>query len=76
MYHGRDAVFSVAFHPNDSNTLVSGSADNTIKTWHVPSGECQATFTGHRYIFCAVTCMGSLGDPSTPIGHRRLAVMK
>ena len=62
--HGSSAVSSVAFKPGDSDTLVSGSWDNTIKIWHLPSGECQATFTGHRYIFCAVTCMGSLGDPS------------
>ena len=32
--------------------------------WHVPSGECKATFEGHRYIFGAITCMGSLGHPS------------
>ena len=57
-------VSSVAFHPNDSNTLVSGSWDRTIKMWHVPSGECKATLKGHRYIFSAITCMGSLGDPS------------
>ena len=64
MYHGSNQVSSVAFHPNDSNTLVSGSWDKTIKMWHVPSGECKATFKGHRYIFSAITCMGSLGDPS------------
>ena len=74
--HGSNSVSSVAFKPGDSDTLVSGSVDTTIKIWHLPSGECQATFKGHRYIFCAVTCMGSLGDPSTPIGRRRLAVMK
>ena len=53
--HGSLAVLSIAFKPGDSNTLVSGSADKTIKTWHVPSGECQATFKGHRCIFCAIT---------------------
>ena len=61
MYHGRHYVSSVAFHPHDSDTLVSGSWDNSIKMWHVPSGECKATFEGHRYIFSATTCMGSLG---------------
>ena len=62
--HGSSTVWSIAFKPGDSNTLVSGSADKTIKTWHVPSGECQATFKGHRCIFCAITKVGSLGDPS------------
>ena len=64
MYHGSHRVSTVAFHPNDSNTLVSGSYDNTVKMWHVPSGECKATLEGHRYNFSAITCMGSLGDPS------------
>ena len=63
MYHGSKAVLSVAFHPNESDTLVSGSCDTTVKIWHVPSGECQATLKGHRYIFCAITWVGSMGDP-------------
>ena len=55
---------SIAFKPRDSDILVSGSYDESIKVWHLPSGKCQATFEGHRYIFSAITCMGSLGDPS------------
>ena len=70
MYHGSSVVSSVAFHPHDSDTLVSGSWDKTIKMWHVPSGECKATFQGHRYIFSAITCMRSLGHPS-PVYHGR-----
>ena len=62
-------VYSVAFKPRDSDILVSGSWDKSIKVWHLPSGKCQATFEGHRYTFSAITCMGSLGDRSTPIGR-------
>jgi len=57
------AVLSVAFHPNDSDTLVSGSRDTTVKTWHVPSGKCQATFEGHSKDNKACTCNHSLGYP-------------
>ncbi|MGB1607990.1 MAG: hypothetical protein ACPIOQ_85465, partial [Promethearchaeia archaeon] len=55
---------SIAFKPRDSDTLVSGSRDNSIKVWHLPSGMCQATFEAHRYTFSAITRVGSLGDPS------------
>ena len=61
---GRNTVSSIAFKPRDSDILVSGSWDKSIKVWHLPSGKCQATFEGHRYTFSAITCMGSLGDPS------------
>ena len=64
MYHGSHYVSSIAFKPGDKDTLVSGSLDKTVKVWDLPSGECKATFIGHRYIFSAITCMGSLGDPS------------
>ena len=67
-------VLSVAFKPGDSDTLVSGSADNTIKIWHLPSGECQATFEGHRYTFSAITWVGSLGDLSAGTGRRPMRV--
>ena len=62
-------VTSIAFKPRDSNILVSGSWDKSIKVWHLPSGKCQATFEGHRYIFSAITCMGPLSGPSTSIGR-------
>ena len=64
---------SIAFKPRDSSILVSGSWDNSIKVWHLPSGKCQATFEGHRYTFSAITCMGSLGDPS-PVARVRYNV--
>jgi Trypsin-like peptidase domain/WD domain, G-beta repeat len=46
-----DYVFSVAFSP-DGRTLASGSRDNTIKLWDVPSQRQIATLTGHsNYVF-------------------------
>ena len=57
-------MYSIAFKPRDSDILVSGSYDESIKVWHLPSGKCQATFEGHRYTFSAITHVGSLGDPS------------
>ncbi|AFY51050.1 hypothetical protein Nos7524_5331 [Nostoc sp. PCC 7524] len=41
-----DWVWSVAFNP-DSQTLVSGSGDKTIKLWNVRRGKLLQTFTGH-----------------------------
>ena len=41
-----DFVYSVAFSP-DGKTLASGSGDNTIKLWDVPTGKEQATLKGH-----------------------------
>ena len=62
-------VSSIAFKPRDSSILVSASWDKSIKVWHLNSGKCQATFEGHRYTFSAISRVGSLGDPSTPIGR-------
>jgi len=41
-----DWVRSVAIS-SDGNTLVSGSADNTIKIWHLGTGVLKSTLTGH-----------------------------
>ena len=37
----RDSVTSVAISP-DGATLVSGSADRTVRVWDAASGECRA----------------------------------
>ncbi|MCK4298095.1 MAG: serine/threonine protein kinase, partial [Planctomycetes bacterium] len=47
------AVFSVAFRP-DGKTVASGSDDDTIKLWDVPSGRAIATLTGHSAMVYAV----------------------
>ncbi|MEG3436718.1 WD40 repeat domain-containing protein [Pannus brasiliensis CCIBt3594] len=43
----KDAVTSVALTP-DGKTLVSGSADNTIKVWNLETGVESRTLTGHK----------------------------
>ena len=40
-------VVCVAFSP-DGITIVSGSADKTLKLWSVSGGECLKTFEGHE----------------------------
>ena len=40
------SVYSVSFSP-DGKTLVSGSADNTIKLWNVETGTEIRTLKGH-----------------------------
>jgi WD40 repeat protein len=40
-------VQSVAVSP-DSTWAVSGSADKTIKTWDLETGQCRATLEGHK----------------------------
>ena len=42
-----DYVGCVAFKPDNSNILVSGSYDETIKMWDITSGSCLLTLTGH-----------------------------
>ena len=39
-------TISVAFSL-DGKTLASGSADQTVKLWQVPSGKLQQTLSGH-----------------------------
>lgn len=42
-----DEVFCLAFSPN-GKTLASGSKDETIKIWDLPSGEERTTLSGHK----------------------------
>lgn len=38
----------------DSTWAVSGSADKTLKTWNLETGQCRATLEGHKgYVQCA-----------------------
>ena len=46
-------VFACEFAP-DAKTIVSGSADRTLRVWDIASGSCQATLKGHRYLFWSV----------------------
>ena len=46
--HGSDPVSCIAFDPKDNDVLVSGSWDKTLKKWRLSSGDCLATYTGHR----------------------------
>ena len=41
-------VSCIAFDPKDNDVLVSGSWDKTLKKWRLSSGDCLATYTGHR----------------------------
>jgi len=41
-----EEVLALAF-ASDSETLATGSADSTVKTWNVLSGELRQTFIGH-----------------------------
>ena len=38
-----DCVMAVSFSPVDSQTLVSGSRDETVRLWNVANGRCLAT---------------------------------
>lgn len=44
-----DAVWSVILSP-DGKTLISGSADQTIKTWNVETGKVKNTLSGHTNV--------------------------
>ena len=46
--HGSNWVSCIAFDPKDNDVLVSGSWDMTLKKWRLSSGDCLATYTGHR----------------------------
>jgi WD40 repeat protein len=46
-------VQSIAFSP-DGQTLVSCSADKTIKLWNVNTGECLRTLLGHTTVIRSV----------------------
>jgi len=49
----RDDVRDVAISP-DGQTLVSGSADKTIKTWNLSTGRLMYTLTGHTYYVASI----------------------
>ena len=42
-----DGVTCVAFKPDNPNIVVSGSYDETIKTFDITSGSCLSTLRGH-----------------------------
>ena len=44
-----DYVRCVAFKPDNPNIVVSGSDDETIKTWDITSGSCLSTLSGHSH---------------------------
>lgn len=48
MFSGHLAdITSTRFHPN-SNYVVTGSSDRTIRLWDVLTGNCVRIFTGHK----------------------------
>ncbi len=49
-----DSVWSVALNP-DGQTLVSGSADKTIKVWNLDTGQLRRTLFGHSDTVRSVT---------------------
>ena len=49
-----DTVWCVAISP-DGQTLVSGSGDQTIKLWNLPTGELRRTLAGHSGTVWSVT---------------------
>ncbi|KAK3312960.1 hypothetical protein B0H66DRAFT_485056 [Apodospora peruviana] len=52
-------VSSVAFSP-DSNLVVSGSGDNTVKIWDVATGHCTQTLEGHSHSVGSVASVSSV----------------
>jgi WD40 repeat protein len=46
----------------DSQTLASGSADNTVKLWNMQSGECIATFDHRLYAGLKIKGVKGLSD--------------
>ena len=50
----------VAFLDDESNSILSGSHDNTLKIWDVETGECTKTLNGHTDVVycCAVSRLG------------------
>jgi len=45
--------------------MASGSDDKTIKVWHLPTGVCLATLSGHRG---SVTCLALLSSKTLVSG--------
>ena len=49
-----DYVRCVAFKPDNPNIVVSGSYDETIKTWDITSGSCLSTLREHTDVVRSV----------------------
>ena len=50
MYLSSDWVRCVAFKPDNPNIVVSGSYDETIKTWGITSGSCLSTLKVDNFV--------------------------
>ena len=60
----RNGVTCVAFKPDNPNIVVSGSYDETIKTFDITSGSCLSTLRGHTDVVSSV-CFSSDGKKLT-----------
>jgi WD40 repeat protein len=62
-----DSVSAVALSP-DGTKVISGSRDNTLKVWHLDTGEVIASFTGDG----ALTCCAFAPDSVTIVADDAL----
>jgi WD40 repeat protein len=61
--HGHTAIVNVvAFAPNHTNILASGSRDTTVRLWNAETGKCINVLRGH---FNEVTCVAFSRDGKT-----------
>ncbi len=51
----------------DSQTLISGSSDSTVKVWNMETRKCSRTFRGHAD---AVTCVIKVNDKRIASGSK------
>jgi len=58
------ALHAVAFHP-ESNSILAGSADSTLKLWDIATSRCLLSFEGHRGGVAAVAL--------SPVGRSALS---
>lgn len=58
----------MAFSP-DGQTLASGSNDQTVKLWHVTTGQLYQTLDGHSDRVCSVAYAPSAGSANSPDGQ-------
>ena len=61
------SVNSVCFS-SDGKKIASGSRDETVRVWHVETGECIKTFEGHNDVVCSV-CFSSDGKKIASGSH-------